>query len=458
MITANQPKNMRTFTTIWIGQLISLLGSGLTSFALGVWIYQQTGKATPFAITVLFANLPPVLLGPIVGSIADRYSRKKVMLLADMGNALVTLAAFFLLLTNNLHIWNIYLVVLIGSIFSAFQEPAFAASVVMLVPKKDLQRANGMAQMSNALGNLITPLLGGLLFGLIGLQGIILIDFITYFAGLFTLMISKVPQPKLSTEQQKSGGWKEAMAGWHYLRLHSGLLGLVIFFAVINFMLNFSTVLSGPMVLATFTPDILGIVYTVSGLGMLLGSLMLSVWGGPKKNKIKYIIGLAFLTSLGAGVAGFKANPTIISAGFFVMMLFVPIISGTSQSIFQLKVSENLQGRVYAMRTMISRSIMPLTFLSAGPLADYVFEPLMAKGGALSTSFIAQIIGSGPGRGIGLLFLISMIGGILATLGVSASSKVRKIETDIPDVVLEDEVSDPGFPSIIPDGLLESEG
>ena len=140
------------------------------------------------------------------------------------------------------------------------------------------------------------------------------------------------------------------------------------------------------------------------------------------------------------------------------MMLFVPIISGTSQSIFQTKVPENLQGRVYAMRTMISRSIMPLAFLSAGPLADYVFEPLMAKGGALSTSFIAQIIGSGPGRGIGLLFLISMIGGLLATLGVSASSKVRNIETDIPDVILEGEELESDANTTLTGSLFETEG
>ena len=437
MTTITPPKNMRTFTTIWFGQLISLLGSGLTGFALGVWIYQQTGKATPFALTVLFANLPPVLLGPIVGSIADRYDRKKIMLLADTGNALVTLVAYFLLLTDSLQIWNIFVIVLIGSIFGAFQEPAFAASVVMIVPKKDLQRANGMAQMSNALGNLVSPLLSGFLFVLVGLKGIILIDFITYFAALFTLIISKIPMPLISEELKKSAGWKEAMAGWHYIRMHGGFLGLVIFFAVINFMLNFAAVLTSPMVLATFTPEILGTIMTVSGLGMLLGSVLLSTWGGPKKNKINFIIGLAVFTTLGLGLAGLRANPFLIGAGFFIMMFFVPLISGTSQSIFQAKVPLDIQGRVYAMRSMISRSMMPLAFLTAGPLADYIFEPLMTEGGALANSLIARIIGVGPGRGIGLLFLICAFGGMITIASAWGNKKVRRIEFDIPDVIAE---------------------
>ncbi|NTW45170.1 MAG: MFS transporter, partial [Anaerolineaceae bacterium] len=336
-----------------------------------------------------------------------------------------------------LQIWNIFVIVLIGSIFGAFQEPAFAASVVMIVPKKDLQRANGMAQMSNALGNLVSPLLSGFLFVLVGLKGIILIDFITYFAALFTLIISKIPMPLISEELKKSAGWKEAMAGWHYIRMHGGMLGLVIFFAVINFMLNFAAVLTSPMVLATFTPEILGTIMTVSGFGMLLGSVLLSTWGGPKKNKINFIIGLAVFTTLGLGLAGLRANPFIIGAGFFILMFFVPLISGTSQSIFQAKVPLDIQGRVFAMRSMISRSMMPLAFLSAGPLTDYIFEPLMAEGGALANSLIARIIGVGPGRGIGLLFLICAFGGMVTIASAWGNKKVRRIEFDIPDVIAE---------------------
>ncbi|MBE0685476.1 MAG: MFS transporter [Anaerolineaceae bacterium] len=438
MSKIKEPQNMRTFFTIWVGQLISILGSGLTSFALGVWIFQQTGKATPFAITVLFGSLPAVLLGPVAGSVADRFNRKKVMLLADTGNAIITLAAFFLLLAGQLEIWNIYLIALVGSVFSAFQEPAFAASVVMLVPKKDLTRANGLSQMSNALGNLVPPLMAGLLFGLIGLKGIILIDFITYFAALGTMIISHIPQPERVESKEKISQWQEAMAGWRYLRLNSGLLGLVFYFGVVNFMLNFAAVLTSPMVLASFSPAILGYVQTAGGVGMLIGSVLLSVWGGSKK-KILSIMIFVTISSLGLAIAGLRPNAFVIAAGYFVMLFVIPLASGSSQAIFQVKVPLDLQGRVFAMRSMISRSMMPIAFLTAGPLADLVFVPMLSEGGILSNTFIARIVGVGPGRGIGLIFVIAGLGTILITWIAYMNSKIRHIETSIPDVVKDPE-------------------
>lgn len=446
MSSIQEPKNMNSFFTIWIGQLVSILGSGLTGFALGVWIFQQTGKATPFAITVLFGSLPAVLLGPVAGAVADRFNRKKVILLADTGNALITLIAFLLLMSGQLEIWNIYMIAMVGSIFSAFQEPAFAASIVMLVPRKDLQRANGMTQMTNALGNLVPPLIAGLLFGLIGLQGIILIDFITYFAALGTIIISRIPQPERIEPQEKSSQWREAMAGWRYLRLNGGLLGLVFYFAIVNFMINFAAVLTSPMVLAIFSPAILGYVQTAGGLGMLIGSILLSVWGGPKK-KILSIMIFITISSLGLALAGLRPNAYLIAAGYFVMLFLIPLASGASQAIFQTKVPLGLQGRVFAMRSMISRSIMPIAFLTAGPLADFVFEPMMREGGSLANTFLSQIVGVGPGRGIGIIFIIAGLGTIIATWLSYLNPKIRNIEVNIPDVI-PDHVTDENQPKV----------
>ncbi len=437
MSVYSPPKNMNTFFTIWIGQLISIVGSGLTSFALGVWIFQETGKATPFALTVLFGSLPAVLLSPVAGSVADRYSRKKVMLLADTGNAIITLIAFVLLLNGQLEIWNIYVIALVGSVFSAFQEPAFGASIIMLVPKKDLQRANGMTQMTNALGNLVPPLLAGLLFGLIGLKGIMLIDFITFFAALGTIILSRIPQPERVDPQIKESQWQEAMAGWRYLKSTGGLLGLVFYFALVNFMINYAAVLTSPMVLANFSPAILGYIQTAGGVGMLIGSVLLSVWGGPKK-KIFSILLFISISSVGLVIAGLRPNAFLIAVGYFVMLFLIPLASGSSQAIFQTKVPLELQGRVYAMRGMISRSMMPLAFLTAGPIADFVFEPMLREGGALVNTFVGQVIGTGPGRGIGLIFIIAGTATILISIIAYLNPNLRQIESRIPDVILEE--------------------
>lgn len=445
MDTYPQPRNMRTFFIIWAGQVISIIGSGLTSFALGVWIFQQTGQATPFAITVLFGTLPRLLLTPVAGSMADRWNRRWLMILADTGNALVTLAVVFLVLTDSLQIWNIYLVALVGSLFAAFQEPAYTASVTMLVPKKDLARASGLMQVAQSLEMLVSPLLAGILFGVIGLKGIVLIDFLTYFFAVGALLIVRIPQPPLTTQVEQDGRgkiWRDALFGWQYLRQRRGLFNLLIYFALVNFLVNFSGVLNGPLVLSFSTPAVLGAIQTVLGLGMLLGGLVMGVWGGPKR-RIAGVLGFITLGSLAFLTIGLRADPFWIGAGFFVFLFTVPIASGCSQAIFQTKVAPDVQGRVFAIRSLISRSIMPLAYLLAGPLADRLFEPMMRPGGALAESLPGMLLGVGAGRGIGLMFVISGLLLMVATTFAFLNPRIRNLESELPDALPEEPHSEP---------------
>ncbi len=151
----NQNQGLRKFVIIWAGQLVSMIGSGLIGFALSVWIFTETGKATPFAITALLSTLPRILLSPIAGVITDRWNRKKIMLISYSLSGLITLATAALLLTNEMQVWIVYLISFLGSIFASFQQPAYAASIVMMVSKKQLTRANSMIQMGQALRILI---------------------------------------------------------------------------------------------------------------------------------------------------------------------------------------------------------------------------------------------------------------------------------------------------------------
>ncbi len=431
------PQNMRRFVFLWVGQTISLLGSGLTSFALGVWIYAQTGQATPFALTVLFGTLPRILLSPLGGSLADRKSRKVIMLLADTGDALVTLAAALVALTGHLAVWNIYLMATLSSAFAAFQEPAFGASIIMLVPKKDLARASGLRNLSEALGNLITPLLGALLYELIGLGGVMLIDFVTYFFALGSLLATRVPQPELTTPTGPADRrrWlSDAVFGWRYLRQRPGLFGLLWYFALVNFLLNIAAVLTSPLVLSRHPTPVLGAVQMAAGAGMLLGSLVMSTWGGPKKH-IYGSIGFIALAAVGLTLTGMHPSAWVIGAGFFLLLFAIPICSGSTQAIFALKIQPDVQGRVFAIRSMITQSMMPIAFLLAGPLADNVFEPLMRAGGALYHSPVAALIGNGAGRGMGLMFVLAGLILLSATLGVWSNPRTRRVEEELPDAV-----------------------
>jgi DHA3 family macrolide efflux protein-like MFS transporter len=431
------PRGMRTFLTIWLGQLISIVGSGLTSFALGVWIFDRTGQATPFALTVLFGNLPRILLAPIAGSVADRQNRRWVMILADTCSALLTLAVVLLLMSGQLAVWHIYLIALVGSAFAAFQEPAYTASIAMLVPKKHLARANGLVQMGQAIEMLVSPALAGALFVAIGLQGIIAIDFATYFFAIGALLLVRIPQPEappVETGAQKSQLLQDVRFGWRYLRARTGLLGLLFYFALVNFLLNGAMVLNGPLILSFGTASTLGLVQTVSGIGMLAGSVLMSAWGGPRR-RISAVIGFIALGALGLLLMGLRSSGALIGAGMFILLSCVPLASGCSQAIFQTKVAPHVQGRVFAMRAMISRSMMPLAFLSAGPLADYVFEPWMREGGTLARTVLGNLIGVGAGRGIGLMFVMSGVGLLLASGLAFASPHIRRVEDELPDAL-----------------------
>ena len=429
------PQGIRTFLVIWIGQLISMLGSGLTSFALGVWIFDQTGEATPFALTVLFGNLPRVLLLPVAGSLADHWNRRWVMILSDVGNAVVTIGVFVMLLFGNLQFWHIYLIVTLGSIFSAFQEPAYTASITMLIPKKDLSRANGMLQMGQALEMVLTPVIAGVLFVAIGLSGILMIDFITFLFAVGTLLVIRIPQPELlEHKEKKSSVWSDALFGWRYLKARPGLFGLLWYYAMVNFLLNWSGVLTGPMILSRFSASTLGMIQMFVGLGALTGGILSSVWAGPTR-RITAVIGFIALALVGMVIAGLRPSPVTIGAGLFWLMVFIPMASASSQAVFQSKVAPDVQGRVFSIRSMISRSVMPISFLLAGPLADRVFGPLLDTNGAWADTFLGAFLGTGAGRGIGFMFVASALVGILVSTLAYTNPRIRNIEDELPDAL-----------------------
>lgn len=428
---------MRSFLIIWIGQLISLIGSGLTGFALGVWIYESTGKATPFALTALFGTLPGILLSPLAGVVADRWNRRRIMILADTGAAFVTLTVAALIYTDSLQIWQIYLVSTFGSIFNTFQEPAYSASVTMMVPKRHLGRASGLRQGSQAVQTLIAPLLAGVLFVTIGLKGIIVIDFITYFFAVGALLVVHIPQPKVSEEiaAERGSVWKEAIFGLNYIRTRVGLLSMLIYFAFANFLLNISGALMTPLILSFADARQLGILQTILGAGMLVGSLMMGTWGGPKR-KMSGVYGFIAIVAVGAIITGLQANAWVVAIGMFVLISAVPIASGCSQVIWQTKVEPAIQGRVFAIRRMIAHFLLPLAYILGGVLADSVFEPAMNTGGNLAPIF-GPYIGTGPGRGIGLLFIIGGVGLLVVTLIAYANPRLRNVEEELPDVLPE---------------------
>ena len=449
-----EKKGMRTFIIIWLGQLVSLIGSGLIGFALAVWVYDQTGQATPFAMTALFSVLPRILLSPIGGALSDRWNRKAIMLISDSLAGLTTLATAFLLLTGRMEIWMIYVISALEAIFGAFQQPAYSASIVMMVPKEQLTRANSMMQMGEAIQSIITPILAGALVTTVGMKGIIIVDITTYLLALMTLIFVRIPQPERKQETgKKISVFKDVAFGWHYLVARKGLLGLLLYYASVNFFLNISAVMLGPLILSFGSATSLGVAQTVMGVGMLAGSLIMSVWGGVKKGKVRAIIGFIVLSAVGFMIAGFQPSLLFVSIGLFLLMFFLPFGSGPSAALLAAKVAPDVQGRVFATRSMISQSMMPFAFILSGILADNVFNPLLVEGGKLANTFIGRWLGVGPSRGIGLMMITSGLFLLVVSLLVYLNPRVRNIESEIPDAIPDEGSLDKtleGNPEMVP--------
>ncbi len=433
-------KRLQYFGLIWFGQLISSLGSGLTSFALSVWIYQTTGSATQYALNAFFGASVSILMAPIAGVLADRWNRRWMMILGDTGAALSTFFVWLLFRVGQLEIWHIYIFVMFNYAFTTLQLAAYETSVVLLVPKEHLGRANGLIQLTPAATQIIRPVLAGALMVIIGVPGVIQIDLISFFFAVSTLFLVRIPKPEAFTadgeataQEEKSSLRSDMTFGWNFIKARPGLLGLLIYFAFVNFTQTIVVVLISPLVLSFATPAVLGTVSSIAGVGMLLGALTISVWGGPKR-LIHGVLGFIVLRTVLLFLGGLQPNATLIAIAAFVFLFASQVTVTCSQTIWQRKVAPDMQGRVFAVRRIIALASMPLSYLLAGPLVDNIFDPLLAIDGPLAGS-VGRVIGTGPGRGVGFLFIVFGALNLLMTVAAYLYPRIRLVENELPDVV-----------------------
>ena len=365
--------SLRVFGTVWLGQLVSLIGSGLTGFALGVWVYQKTGSVTDYAIICFFSTLPGILLAPIVGVIADRWSRRRAMMLADVGSGACMLIAFLLLLADRLAIWHIWLIMGASASFRSLQLAAYAASLTLLVPREYYTRANGAVQAAIAMAQVCSPVMGGILLSAIGIHVILLIDVVSYLIAAASLAAVRFPAVPNSGEGHPAGRHPvgQATFGLRYIRSQPDLLALLAFFACINFSFGVSFALITPLILNSQSARMLGILVSVGGVGMLAGGITMSLWPGPRR-RVNGVIAGAFLLGAAMIVVGISGRPALMGAAMLFGFFSIPIAAACFQSIWQVRVPADLQGRVFAARNMLTDATVPLAFLLAGPLADHL--------------------------------------------------------------------------------------
>ncbi|MCB0107158.1 MAG: MFS transporter [Caldilineaceae bacterium] len=427
---------MRGFTLIWLGQLVSLLGTGMTRFALTIWAYQETGSATALALVAFFSFGPLVLLSPVAGALVDRWNRKLVVILSDLVAGCTTIILLLLYSTGHLAIWHLYLLGALAGAFEAFQFPAFSAAMTMMLTKEQYGRANGMMSVAESASGIVAPLLAGILLTLIGIGGVMTIDIVTFSFAVVVALFVAIPQPETTDvgAAARSSLWQESLFGFRYIWARPSLLGMQFMFFLSNLFGTYSWVLLAPLVLARTANNelLLGTIQSTLGIGGLLGGILLSLWGGPPRKVDGVLIGMIATSLLGSATLGLAQSMPFWLVGAFFASFFIPILNGSNQAIWQSKVAPDVQGRVFATRRLIAQITAPLAMLSAGPLADRIFGPTLEANGVLPP-YLGWLVGVGPGAGIGLILAITGVLGAAAAVCGYLIPAVREIESRLPD-------------------------
>ena len=434
-------EGMLGFSLVWLGQFVSIIGSSMTRFGLTIWAWQITGRATALALVGLFSLVPMLLVSPFAGAVVDRWSRKRVMILGDLVAGVCTLFLIVLFLAGRLEIWHVYLVAVLAGAGEAFQRPAYTAAISTMIPKKHYGRAQGMIGMVESATGIIAPVAAGALLGFIGIDGIMFIDMATFLFAVSMLLIVRIPQPEISREGHQARGsmWRESAFGFRFLLKRKPLLYLLMSYATLNLVLTFCFSVQSPMILARTGSNelILGTVQMFLGIGGVAGGAVMSIWGGPKRRIRGIFLSVIGSMLLGPIVIGLGDSLLLWAVGGFCVVFFAQFASATSSVVWQSKVPHDIQGRVFAYRSMIGSIASPIGMLLAGTLADYLFEPMMQGSGWGANTF-SWLVGTGPGAGMGLMMVLA--GGLGVLLGFSGLviRSIRHLERLIPDCDTED--------------------
>lgn len=434
--STKRPTGMFGFTIVWIGQIVSVLASAMSQFGLTIFMFQKTESATALGLMQVFFITPFLIISPIAGVMVDRYNRKLMMMVSDLGAGLATIVILIFQALGILEFWHLYFASIIYGLGMAFQWPAYSAAITTLVPKEQYGRANGMMSLIEAGPGVIAPLLAGALLPIIGLTGILFFDVATFLLAIGALMIVHIPQPPRTEQGAQGQGsiWKEAAYGFKYIFARPSLLGLQLIFFAGNLFTGIAFTLLAPMVLSRTGNDslMLGSVQTAGAIGGVIGGVAMSAWGGFKRRVHGVLLGWAF-SGFGMAIVGLAGGLPIWVTGMVIAALVSSLVNGSNQAIWQAKVAPDVQGRVFSARRLIAWLTNPISPIIAGTMADFVLEPQMrVSTSALSNTF-GSLVGTGPGAGMGLIIFFCGLFSMFVGLAGYFIPAIHYAETILPD-------------------------
>lgn len=443
---------MSAFNVIWAGQLVTLLGTGMMKFALVVHTWTDGGRATTVVGLFLAAFLPKMLLSPIAGTLVDRWPKKAVLQLSDLGGMLAIGALTAVYFAGHLQIWQIYLALAVAGVAESFQYPAFSAAVPILVPRDKLQRASGMMATAQSITEIGGPSLAGVLLGTAGLGAVLGADTATFAVAVATILAVAVKDPRRQEQEEvgKLSLWGGSAEGLRYIATTPSLRSLTLVFLVANISAVFGFAVLPMMILARSGNDSAtwAIVSVCTGVGGIAGGLVMTAFKTPRNRAVVMLLAMAGTGLVGQMVMATGRDLPAWCAAELVCATLLPIVNGMLMMQLQTKVPPSLQGRVFGSSMFASQCLVPLVFIAVGPLADHVFAPQAAAGSGI-VGLLSPLLGHGAGTGMAAMLFLAGAGTLVVGLAGLAAPSLRRIDQLMPD--LEPEDDDPADSGESPD-------
>ncbi|ALR99844.1 hypothetical protein ATZ33_00130 [Enterococcus silesiacus] len=412
---------------MWFGEMISSIGSGLSAFGIGILVFQMTSTATSVSLVTFFSFVPAIVLSPVAGVLADRYNRRTLMIVGDLFSALVLLVMWFLMINTTIQIWQICLCIGLNSVFVSLIDPCYRATVTDLLSEEEYSRASGLIQLASSAKFLLAPLAAGFLLTFVEVSTLVMFDICTVFLTIITLYyVKKTVELPTTKIKNKNHVLADLKSGWQVIHKQYGVLVLLLIMSTVTFFIGFIETLFTPMLLSYTSVQVLGTIQSIGAIGMLVSSVFIGIFNLNKHLRRNMIICLA-LAGIFIILIGSTTNVIVIGWMLFLFFFTLPFINTGIDVLIRGNIPNEAQGRVWGIVSVISQLGYVFAYATSGILADYVFNPLLKKEGILAESF-GKIIGVGPSRGIGLLFMILGLGTIILSCCLWKSKEINRLE------------------------------
>ena len=422
---------MKNFYKLWLGELISNIGSGMTAFALSVYVYEKTGSVSYVSLITLLSFMPSIILSPIGGLLADRYDRRLLMIIGDLFSGLGLVYILWSIQAGEKSIVPIFIGITFSSIFTSLLEPSYRATLTDILDEENYAKASGLIQAAGSAKYLISPVIAGMILSVADIRVILLLDILTFITTC--LMIFLVRKSMNSeTQNYKKDSFKGLLEGLFLIKENRAVYSLVIIMFFVCFFMGFIQILIRPMILALSSVKTAGMMESLCAAGLLIGSLWIGI-AGIKKNYSKILAVACFFCGIFMSMTGVNENLAIIGISTFLFFSTLPFMNSCADVLVRVSVPNELQGRVWGLISLITQMGTVAAYIISGIMADYIFEPMFNKNGLLVEN-IGIIIGTGKGRGIGFMLILSGIGMLIMAIVIWKNGEIREVSEKCVDL------------------------